>query len=326
MKPAVAIAMLLACGACPSKDPAAPATDAADLAATTGTPVKVATVAKATVALTVTGPGQTDALEQQKVRAPYKGVLRELRVADGDKVADRQVVAVIMAQESESAVVGAQSLAHSATTPQQKRDAQRALQLARRGAVRTELRAPEAGVIVSHGADEGSLVSEAQELISLAATDSFIFRAQIVQTALAAVQPGQVAQVKLPAEDKPLQGKVHSILPAASPTDLTVPVRIDLDAPPHAIGLFGTALITVGQHRDVPVVPEAAVLRDDISGVTRLATVAADGKAHWQNVKPGAAEGGRVEIVEPALLPGTQVIVEGQVGLPEGAPVQVGPP
>jgi multidrug efflux system membrane fusion protein len=321
MKRAAIVALLLACGCHAQKD-AAPDAGAADAGA--GTPVKVARVVKATLSLTAAGPGQTDALEQQKIRAPYKGVLLELRVADGDHVKNRQVVAVMVAQESAAAVVGARSLLRAASTPQQKRDARRALQLAERGVVRTELRAPEAGVVVSHGADEGSLLAEAQDLISLAATDSFVFRAQLVQTALPSIHPGQPAQVTLPGQQKPLAGKVHAILPAASPTDLTAPVRIDLDLPPHALGLFGTARITVAEHRDVPVVPDAAVLRDDINGTTRVATVTDQGKAHWETVKVGAEEAGRTEIVQPALAPGTMVIVEGQVGLPEGAPVQVG--
>ena len=62
-----------------------------------GTPVKVARVVRATLPVTVSGPGHTDALEQQKVRAPFKGVLLELRVADGDRVKGGQVVAVLAA-------------------------------------------------------------------------------------------------------------------------------------------------------------------------------------------------------------------------------------
>jgi multidrug efflux pump subunit AcrA (membrane-fusion protein) len=292
-----------------------------------GTPVKVARVALGTLKLTITSPGRTDALEQQKIRAPFKGILRKLRVADGDRVRDRQVIAILASQESEAALNGAQAMLRAADTPQQREDAERALRLAQRGLVHAELRAPEAGVVISHGADEGSLVAEAQDVVSLAATDSFVFLANVVQTELPRIRPGQAVEVRLAAQQEALRGTVHGVLASASANDLAAPVRIDF-APsrmPKALGLFGMAVITVAERRNVPIVPQAAVLRDDIYGVQRIAVVSADGKAHWQEVKTGAAEGDRVEITEPALKPGTQVVVEGQVGLPEGAAVQVAP-
>ncbi len=304
------------------------ATDASALTAEDGgTPVKVARVVRATLTLTVSGPGRTDALEQQKIRAPFKGILRRLRVADGDRVRDRQVVAILASQESEAALIGAKAMLRSAQTAPQRADAERALKLAERGVVKTELRAPEAGVVVSHGADEGALVAEAQDIVSLAATDSFVFLANIVQTELPRIRPGEPVEVRLAAQPATLHGTVHGVLATASAADLAAPVRIDLaaDSMPKALGLFGTAVITVGERRDVPVVPQAAVLRDDINGVQRIAIVSADGKLHWEQVTIGAAEGNRVEIVSPLLQEGTQVVVEGQVGLPEGGKVLVAP-
>jgi len=275
------------------------------------------------VPITVTGSGRTDALEQQKIRAPFKGLLHELRVTDGDSVKKGQVVAVLIAQESESALTGARALLRAATTPQQRSDAARALEIAQGSLVQANLRAPETGVIVSHGADEGALVAEAQDLLSLAASDSFVFVANIVQTDLPRIRAGEAAQVALSAHPAPIRGSVHGVLPAASPSDLTEPVRIDLQSAPQALGLFGTATITVGERRNVLVVPQAAILRDDVSGIQRVA-IAENGKAHWETVRSGASADGQVEVVEPALSEGTQVITDGQVGLPDGAPVQVG--
>ena len=115
--------ILLALAACrtspadPARPPDAATSASADDAGPTGTPVKVARVVRATVPITVTGSGRTDALEQQKIRAPFKGLLHELRVTDGDSVKKGQVVAVLIAQESESALTGARALLRAATTP-----------------------------------------------------------------------------------------------------------------------------------------------------------------------------------------------------------------
>lgn len=291
-----------------------------------GTPVKVAAVERAQLALTVSGPGRTDALEQQKIRAPFKGILRELRVADGDRVRKGQILAVLVSQESQAALSGAGALLRAARTPEEQGDAHRALQLARDGLVPAYLRAPETGVIVSHGADVGSLVAEAQDLVSMAAGASFVFRADIVQTDLGRIRAGQPAEVHLATGASTFSGTVHGILPAASANDLTAPVRIDVSSStfPERLGLFGTAIITVGVRQDVAVVPAQAVLRDDITGLSQVALVSGE-KVVWQPVTTGLAQGGRVEITQPALQPGTQVIVQGQVGLPDGAPVHVEP-
>jgi membrane fusion protein, multidrug efflux system len=318
--------VLLACTR--AKDPGeeAGAADAQHSDAAVGTPVRVAKAQRTTLTETVSGPGRTDALEQQKVRAPFKGILRELRVIDGDRVKKGQIVAVLISQESQAALTGAEALVRTARTSGERSDAQRALELARRGLVPAYLRAPETGVIVSHGADEGSLVAESQDIVSMAASGSFFFRADMAQTELPRVHQGEPAEVQLAAKSVTLPGKVHSILPAASATDLTVPVRIDFEPgnAPQALALFGTATVTVGTREGVIAVPASAVLRDDVSGVTRIAAVS-QGKAHWLRVTTGIAQQGLVEIREPQLPPGTIVIVDGQVGLEEDAPVQVEP-
>jgi multidrug efflux pump subunit AcrA (membrane-fusion protein) len=289
-----------------------------------GVPVTVGRIEQATLPVTVRAPGRTDALEQQKVRAPFKGFLVRLLVVDGDHVRAQQIVGLLVSQESQAALTGAEALLRSARTPQQKQDGERALELAREGLVRAELRAPKAGVVVAHGADEGSLVAEAQDIVALAVSSSFFFRADLVQTELPRIRAAQPAVIELAASAGALRGSVHGVLPTGSPTDLTSPVRIDFaQGAPERLGLFGTATITVDQHVGVLVVPMAAILRDDVSGVSRMALVTPDGRAHWVEVATGLSSGGRVEVQGPSLRAGTVVVVTGQVGLPEGARVQV---
>jgi multidrug efflux pump subunit AcrA (membrane-fusion protein) len=87
------------------------------------------------------------------------------------------------------------------------------------------------------------------------------------------------------------------------------------------LGLFGTARITV-ESRDAITVPDAAILRDDVSGVARVALVK-DGKAHWVDVVTGLRGAAGTEIVSPALTTSDRIVVSGQVGLPEGASVTI---
>ena len=82
-----------------------------------GTPVQVAEVEVATMERTVSAPGHTVALVQQKVRAPFAGTLTGLSVVVGDAVQRGEQVGTIVARDSEAAVAGAEEMVRGAKTP-----------------------------------------------------------------------------------------------------------------------------------------------------------------------------------------------------------------
>jgi len=290
-------------------------------------PVKIARVERKTLDVVVSAPGRTAVLEAQVISAPFDGVLRTLTVTDGDRVRTGEVVGAVVSINSVAAVAGAEQMLRAARTPGQRADAERALRVARRATVAAPLRVPETGVVVSHAAAEGDRVSLHQEILKVAATDSIVFIASVVQTDLPRVHAGEHATIDLSSGGPPREGVVHDILPTASSTDFTAPVRIDLTppAPGLTLGLFGTAHVVVGRHPDATVVPTVAILHDDVTGTSRIARVDATDHAHWVEVTPGIERHGDVEIVRPALAEGQRVVVSGLVGLPEGAAVEVRP-
>ena len=289
-------------------------------------PVRIAPVVRRTVLETVSAPGKTAALAQQKIRAPYAGTLAELSVTDGDRVRRGQVVGAILSRDSEAALTGAREMGRQAQTETEKADAARALALAEKGLIRAPLTAPSDGVVVSHGAVQGDRVDDNQELLTIAEADSVAFLVDVPQSDLVRIRPGQTVAVEIAGQTGPVSGIVHDVLPAANAADFTAPVRVDLPAlrGSASLGLFGTARITVAEHRNAAVVPEAAVLRDDVTGAARLAVVDA-GRARWIDVKTGLRSDGGIEIAAPPLEAGRTVVVSGQVGLAEGAPVAAAP-
>lgn len=293
--------------------------------APTAVPVRVDTVALEDLDVVVTAPGRTEALRQDRVRAPFSARVVSLRVTDGDRVTAGEVVAEVESKNSEAALRGARQMLASARTPQDSVDAQRAVELAQRGLVRQPLLAPTAGVVLSHGAETGDYVDEGEVLVTIAEAGAVYFDAQVSQSDVARVRPGQHATIDMPAAGGVVTAVVHGLLPSASSENLSAPVRLDFRPPrPRlSVGLFGTAHIVVAQRRDADVVPVASVLRDDVTGVSRIAEVRPDGTAHWVVVQTGVQQGGRVEILSPQLARGTRVVTDGQVGLPEGATVQV---
>jgi multidrug efflux pump subunit AcrA (membrane-fusion protein) len=291
-----------------------------------GTPVRVVKVARATVAQIVSAPGHTLALVQQKVRAPFGGTLVELLVTDGDVVQSGQKLGAAISRDSEAALAGAEQMLREAHTPSEQQDAERALALAKTGAVRAPLRAPAAGMVLSHAASAGDRVSEEQEILTIAVASSLVFQADVAQSDFALIRPGQKVVIDVVGRPTASTGRVHGVLGAVNSADQTVPVRIDLASrsAASAVGLFGTAHIRVAEHRDAAVLPQAAIQRDDVTGVSRVASVTAEGRARWVEVKTGLVDGDDVEVVSPDLSD-ARVIVSGLVGLPEGAPVVVQP-
>jgi RND family efflux transporter MFP subunit len=323
----VACAALLFLAACGGKKKADdPAAEKQSAAARPGTPVKVASASRLTLFEIVSAPGKITAMTQAKVRAPFAGTLTGLRVTEGDPVRAGEVIGSIVARDSEAALAGAREMQRQASTDAEKRDAARALALAETNLVQTPLKVASDGVVVSHAASAGDRVSESEEILSVAEVRSLVLVADVPQPQLSRIRAGEAVTIEA-AGRAPFPGTVHDVLPGGSGSDLTVPVRIDFGVPPRdlPVGLFATARIRVAEHADALTVPDAAVLRDDITGSSRVAVVGADGKAHWLAVQTGLSQGGRTEITGPALAPDARVITAGQVGLPDGAPVVVSP-
>jgi RND family efflux transporter MFP subunit len=296
---------------------------AADSAAT---PVQVDTVAVRDMEETVGAPGETRALRETRVRAPFTGRLTTLSVMDGDRVRAGDTLGAVVSRNSEAALEGARAMLADATTSGDSADAGRALELARTALVRRVLRAPATGVVLSHAASAGDLVDQGETLVTIADRSSIVFVAQLAQSDVPKVRRGQTARIRLTAAPKPLAGTVHDILAAASSGTLSVPVRIDFadGGAPVATGLFGQATLVVGLRKRVTVVPAAAVLRDDVYGTTKVATVSG-GRAIWVRVRTGLQRGDTVQIVSPRLSIGSRVIVSGQVGLPDSTRVRIQP-
>jgi multidrug efflux pump subunit AcrA (membrane-fusion protein) len=290
------------------------------------TPVRVASVSRQTLPIFVSGPGKTAALVQQKVRAPFSGTLTSLSVFDGDSVQRGQILGTVVARDSEAALSGAREMLREAATPSERRDAERAVALAEKNLVRKPLTAAWDGAILSHAASAGDRVSEDQEILTINDASSIVFLADVPQGDLPRVRPRQAATIQIAGALQPIAAAVHAVLPGANPADYTGSVRIDFTPSGRrlALGIFGTARILVGEHPDATVVPDAAVLRDDVSGVARIAVVEKS-RVHWVDVKTGLREAGRTEILAPVLSADQPVIISGLVGLPEGKLIAVQP-
>jgi len=121
--------------------------------------------------------------------------------------------------------------------------------------------------------------------------------------------------------------RVQRRLPQTSEADQTALVWLDptVREPFGVLGRFGTAAIEAGAEHRAVLVPDSALVEDDLTGEIRLARVAPGSIAVWTAVRLGAAQPGHHELLAPALPPGTAVLVRGQRGLPDSTRVRVEP-
>jgi multidrug efflux pump subunit AcrA (membrane-fusion protein) len=280
-----------------------------------------------TIEVHVSGTGGLDALNDERVRAPFNGILMSLTVNVGDHVAVGQVIGSMVAENSEAALRGARSMVSSARSAAERVAAREALRVAEANVVHTPLVVTKGGVVITRPASTGERLAQGDSVVSIATTSRMVFFANVAQTDLALVRSGQRARVHIASRPGTFPGVVHNVMPADTASTATMRVRIDLDQTAAAVpvGAFGTAVIIVNAHAKVPAVPRAALLRDDVSGRSQVAIVEPGNIAHWVDVVPGIGDSSWVEVRTPRLAAGQRVITMGQVGLPDSAHVVLAP-
>jgi HlyD family secretion protein len=189
----------------------------------------------------------------------------------------------------------------------------------------TRVYSPVNGVVSQRKAHVGETVSATKnELMTLVATDGLYFEATAPEGELPYLRAGQPVSVTLDAlPGERFAGTVREIIPVAEGASRSVRLRIAVARPEHAeavVGGFARATVRGQSSRPVLTVPLAAVVSDEGS---KGVFVVADGRARWQVVQTGAADGKRAE-VQQGLRAGDQVVVKGAEALADGQAVRIG--
>jgi RND family efflux transporter MFP subunit len=123
--------------------------------------------------------------------------------------------------------------------------------------------------------------------------------------------------------DREFTGTISRIAESEDVNDRTMRVEVDLPNPKHVLrdGMYGRAEIVLEKTTDNLTVPSRAVIDRDSKDNGHVAVVR-DGKMYRQAVKIGRDTGTLAEIVS-GLEPDTQVIVEPDVAMADGTPVEV---
>jgi len=193
------------------------------------------------------------------------------------------------------------------------------LQSARLKLAQTRIVAPDAGIVASKSGIVGNVAGAGTELYRLIRQGRIEWRAELDAQQLAAVRPGQPAQVELPG-GQAVNGKVWLVSPTLSTSTGRGIAYVSLPADGAAkVGVFVSGKIELATQPAVTL-PEAAVILRD--GRSYVYLVGNDRKAASRPVITGRRQDGRVEIVS-GLDGASRVVAKGGAFLSDGAVVSV---
>jgi RND family efflux transporter MFP subunit len=188
---------------------------------------------------------------------------------------------------------------------------------------RAIVRAPFSGVIARRTKNPGDLVDPAapEPLLRLVDPGRLEVHASIPIADVPRVVPGAPARVTISTVGQPETLKVISRPAAVEPGTAAAPVRLAFVSPTKmAVGTPVQVSIEAESHTNVVLVPVSAIMRE--GEAIAVMVVGADNKAHRQTVTLGISDGERTEVAS-GIKAGDRVIISGQNGLPDGAPVTV---
>ena len=285
-------------------------------------PVRVRRVEERSVRATVSAPGQWRISDSVTVVASFRAYVESLSPKVGDAVTRGSTIGSLVTYESRAALRGAEILVLQARSATERDVASRAHRQAERDLVRVPLVAPATGTVLRRSAEPGSEVAEAGEILTLVPEGSIVFEAHVPRSEAGRVAAGQRAQIEIEGGGV-VEGRVQRRLPQSSEGDQTALFWVAplVRTPFGVLGRFGTAIIETGMAHRALLVPDSALVENDLTGEIQVARVLPGNVAVWTTVRLGAGEERWHELLSPSLPPGTPVVIEGQRGLPDSTRV-----
>jgi membrane fusion protein (multidrug efflux system) len=186
---------------------------------------------------------------------------------------------------------------------------------------RSIISAPFDGIILTKDVDSGSWVQPGKQLVSIGSSEDLFIRAPIAETTLQFIELGQEIPVTINAYNKELQGKIIDIDPVADMKTKNVFLKISIPPLPLvAQNMSATVSVPISARQKLSVFSRAALIK--FQGKDFVYTVK-EGKAAILPVNIVTFLGDRVGVDNPYIVPGMNLVVEGNERLRPDQPVIV---
>ncbi len=188
---------------------------------------------------------------------------------------------------------------------------------------RMTIAAPFEGIVIARSTELGQWLSPGRTVATVIAIDRVDAVLEVPETMVGELAADQPILLRVPAVHADPKGKVHRIVPSADRTARTFPVWVRVDNRDHRLmpGMTVQAELPTGRRIEALTVPRDAV--QIIPGGARVFAVRGEVAVPVMvNIRFAADD--RV-VVDAALEPGEQVVIEGNERLLPGQPLNIQP-
>ncbi len=186
---------------------------------------------------------------------------------------------------------------------------------------RSIITAPFDGIILTKDVDSGSWVSPGKQLVSIGSQEEIFIRAPIAETILQHIEIGQKVPVTITAFAKEFEGIIVDIDPVADMKTKNIFLKIAIPPQPlMAQNMSAKVSVPVSPRQKLSIISRASVIK--FQGKDFVYTIK-EGKASILPVNIVAFLGDRVGVDNPYIVPGMELVVEGNERLRPDQPVIV---
>jgi len=251
------------------------------------------------------GEGAISASQRDSAQTQFDVGVASLRASEAQYESDRASV-----KNSEASVVQATA----------------ALDIARKRLQDTDVASPITGVVRKRLVNVGETFKEKTPLMSLVATHALKLQGDVPERFAPQISAGRAVRVEVEAyPDQTYPGTITRVSPTVEVESRSFQVEASVPNPKGLLkpGFFAKASILVGAERNVPFVPEEAVV--SFAGIVKVYAII-EGKAEERRVKTGVRRDGRVEILDGVKVGETIATSSlGQLATGTAVTVQAGP-
>jgi len=190
----------------------------------------------------------------------------------------------------------------------------------------SEIRSPIDGIVTDRPLYVGDLATANQPILTVMDTSSLVAKAHVPQSDANQLKVGDPAEIRVPGEDQPVEGRISLVSPALDPGSTTIEVWVETRQanPKLKPGMTVSIEATAKTVPDAVAVPTGAVFKN-AEGADYVLIAGADHKAHQKVVETGVKNAQWTEIVS-GVKAGESVIVAGGYSVPDGTAIEIEKP
>ena len=188
----------------------------------------------------------------------------------------------------------------------------------------TILRSPLNGVVTARNYDRGDMYAMSQPIFVVQQITPVKLIIGVSEKDYTRVHKGDEVSIEADAlPGRTFTGKVNRLYPTIDPTTHTFSVEVLVQNADRALrpGMYARATVTFSVNHSI-VVPDAAVLKQQGSGLRYVFVANGDGTVSTRTVEPGVHFDSSYEILS-GLQEGDRVVVKGQTSLKNGSTVEI---